>query len=136
MDVILITGPPCGGKTEYVLRNKNPEDLVIDADLIAQALGSESTHDHPGHIKALAARVRDLVTQAAVRGDYRAWVVSASPSAEETILHSDSICVDPGIDVCLSRLGSRPHWTRQAIIDWYEKRKPYLRKKTAATRAW
>lgn len=136
MDVILVTGPPCGGKTSYVRQHKLADDIVIDADLLAQALGSESSHDHPAHLKALASRLRDVATQEAVKGHRRAWVVSASPTAEASILHSDSVCVDPGIATCMARAEGRPHWTQEAIRSWYAKREPVLQHKRTSTRTW
>lgn len=131
-----MTGPPCGGKTSYALKHKLPEDIIIDADLLAVALGSADSHDHPGHLKALAAKLRDLATQEAVKGSRRAWVVSASPTAEANILHSDSMCIDPGMATCMARAEGRPHWTQEAIRDWYAKREPSLPHKRAATRSW
>lgn len=136
MDIMLVTGPPCAGKTRYVREHKHPDDIVIDADLLAQALGSGSTHDHPGAIKALAAKLRDVATTEVVRSGRRAWIISASPTAEAQILHSDSVCIDPGIATCMARAEGRPHWTQEAIAEWYAKREPVTRRKTAATRSW
>lgn len=122
MDIRLVSGPPCSGKTTFAKKNMQPGDVIIDADLLAQALGSPSTHDHPGHTKALAAKLRDVATREAVKGSYTTWVVSASPLAEKLIPHTKAYCQDPGIQTCLERAKGRPHWTREAIKEWYEKR--------------
>lgn len=136
MDIILVTGPPCGGKSRYVQQHRQPDDIVVDADLLAQALGSVSSHDHPGHIKSLAAKLRDFATQQVSRSGRRAWVISASPTAEASIPHTDSICVDPGMTACLARAEDRPHWTAGAVRDWYAKRQPVIQHRTTATRSW
>lgn len=97
-------------------------DIIIDADLLAMALGSHDPHDHPGHTKALAAKLRDLAVREATKGSYTAWVISASPTAEKDIPHTRAYCQDPGIETCLARAKARPHWTRKAIEDWYARR--------------
>lgn len=122
MDLILVHGSPCSGKTTYVKSQMQEGDVIIDADLLAQALGSPDSHAHPGHIKALGAKLRDVATHEASRGDYTAWIVSCSPRATSLIPHTSSIPIDPGIDVCLSRAKGRPHWTKEAIREYYDKR--------------
>lgn len=122
MDIVLITGAPCSGKTTMALSLKGPEDIVIDADLLAQAIGSSDSHNHPGHIKALAAVLRDTATNEAIRHGHKAYVVSASPTAENTIPHSEVIVCDPGMAACLTRANGRPRWTKDAIKKYYTAR--------------
>lgn len=119
MDVTLITGAPCSGKTTLAKQLAGPEDIIIDADLLAQALGSPDTHNHPGHIKALAATVRDVATNEVIRLGHKAFVVSASPTAESSIPHTEVIECDPGMAACLTRARNRPSWTREAIHKYY-----------------
>jgi len=121
MDIILVHGAPCSGKTEYVKGKMQEGDVVIDADLLAQALGSPESHDHPGHIKSLGMKLRDVAIREASRGTYKTWVISASPRATQTIPHTSSLHLDPGMDVCLSRSQGRPSWTKEAIHDYYDK---------------
>ena len=44
--IVLVVGPPGAGKTTYVRDHKQPSDLVVDYDAIAEALGSDATHGH------------------------------------------------------------------------------------------
>lgn len=124
MEIHLVSGSPCSGKTTFAKQHAGPNDVIIDADLLAEALGSRDSHDHPGHTKALAAKLRDLAVREATRGSYKTWVVSASPLAEQLIPHVAVYVQDPGKAVCLERAKSRPHWTTAAIEEWYDKRVP------------
>lgn len=118
----LIIGPPTSGKTTKAKSLAGPDDIIIDADLIAQALGSPDSHNHPGPIKALAAHLRDAATNEVIKQGHKAYVVSASPTAENSIPHSEVIVCDPGVAECLTRANARPRWTRDAIRRWYESR--------------
>lgn len=137
MTVYLIAGPPCSGKTSYAKANMKTGSVLIDADLLAEALGSPSTHDHPPHIKALAAKARDFATKQANRTASDVWIVSASPTAEKNIPHDEVIVIDTPRQVCYQRAERRPRWTREAINKWFEARgkKDVTPKKTKA-RAW
>lgn len=122
MDIVLVTGAPCSGKTSMALSLKGPDDIIIDADLLAQALGSGDPHNHPGHIKAMAAVLRDTATNEAIRHGHKAYVVSASPTAESAIPHTEVIVCDPGMAECLNRAKGRPRWTYEAIKKYYTAR--------------
>lgn len=120
--VTLVTGPPCAGKTTEARKRMGKEDILIDADLLAEALGSRDTHAHPGHTKALAAKLRDYATLQVTQMNVVVWIVSASPTAESQISHNDVLVVDPGKATCQARSSGRPSWTSAAIDKWYEVR--------------
>jgi predicted kinase len=78
----VITGPPCGGKTTYARQYAKPGDIVIDFDLIAQALGSLATHGHSDHIAAVASEARHAAIAEAIaqhRKGRRVWIVDTDP---------------------------------------------------------
>ena len=78
----VITGPPCGGKSTYARQHAMPGDIVIDFDLIAQALGSQVDHGHSDHIAAVAGRAWYAAVCEAIAQHHqgrRAWVVDTSP---------------------------------------------------------
>ncbi len=80
----VITGPPCAGKSTYARAHCRPDDIVIDFDDIAQALGSGVKHGHSRHLAdvaaaAWAAAIREAVRQHQAGG--RAWIVDSRPSA-------------------------------------------------------
>jgi predicted kinase len=79
----VITGPPCGGKTTWVTQHARPDDIVIDFDQIAQALGSQVTHDHSGHLAVVAGKAWYAAVCEAIAQHHqgrRAWIVDTSPS--------------------------------------------------------
>lgn len=41
----IVYGPPCSGKTTYVMENKSDEDIVIDLDYIKSALTYKDIHE-------------------------------------------------------------------------------------------
>lgn len=135
--VVLVEGPPCGGKTTEAKRRRRLNDIIIDADLLAMALGSPDEHTHSGYTKSLAAKLRDYALLQARDLPVTVYMVSASPTAPAQILADSVVTCDPGQEVCMSRSAMRPGWTKQAIARWYEVRgeSPVVRKKTAS-RKW
>jgi AAA domain len=78
----VVTGPPCAGKTTYVRQHAKPGDIIVDFDLIAQALGSPVSHGHNGQLREVAAAawagaVRGAIAQH--QAGRRAWIVDARP---------------------------------------------------------
>jgi hypothetical protein len=79
----VITGPPCGGKSTYASAHAMPGDIVIDFDLIAQALGSPVTHGHEKHIAEVAAAAWSTAITRALEDvkSRQVWIVDTSPTA-------------------------------------------------------
>ena len=80
----VITGPPCGGKTTWVQQHARPDDIVVDFDHIAQALGSQVTHGHTDRIASVASRAWYAAVCEAIaqhHKGYRAWIVDSAPNA-------------------------------------------------------
>lgn len=80
----VVTGAPCSGKTMYVTQHARPDDITVDFDHIAQALGSQVDHGHSDHIASMTSRVWYTAVCEAIachhRG-YRAWVIDSAPTA-------------------------------------------------------
>lgn len=62
----VITGPPCSGKSTEARRRLTPGGVLIDFDLIAQALGSPQSHDHPDHVRWVAIHARRAAINQAI----------------------------------------------------------------------
>jgi predicted transcriptional regulator len=78
----VVTGPPCAGKSTYIRQHAMPDDIVIDFDQIAQALGSQVTHGHSPHIAAVAAEARHAAIKEAIgqhQAGRRVWIADTSP---------------------------------------------------------
>ncbi|SEG44723.1 Predicted ABC-type ATPase [Thermomonospora echinospora] len=81
----VVVGPPCSGKTTYVQAHAQDGDIVIDLDLIAQALGSPVTHGHADAITRTAQAARRAAITTAIRQHHRGarvWIVECDPSRQ------------------------------------------------------
>ena len=78
----VVTGPACSGKSSYVREHAEPGDVVIDFDVLAQALGSPVAHDHPRPVVLVAVAAWHAALAPAVRahrGGVRVWIVDTDP---------------------------------------------------------
>lgn len=132
MDTRVITGPPCAGKTTHIAEHRRPNDLVVDLDTIAQALGYPDPHinwnsTHPAVEASREARyaIIGAVLKNRIRANTTAWIIDSNPTpamlrwyrqAKATIT-----TLDPGAKVCHDRADAdqRPALTHQHIDDWY-----------------
>lgn len=128
--VTLVVGPPCGGKTTWVMRNAQPGDVVVDHDHIARRLGSPSLWRHPRAIADQAEQiVHAMMLDIARAHTVRAWVIRTAPERWKReqlaqLLRADNVeIVDPGFMTCInrSRRDGRPAGTETAIRKWYER---------------
>ncbi len=121
--IILVVGPPLGGKSTYVRENALPGDVIVDYDDIATALGSDSRDRTQGwHEVINAARnaVLDKVSAGRVDAD-RVWIVSTNPNATQMFPHHEVVEVNPGEDVVRGRVVGSDR-TAQAVKvqdDWF-----------------
>lgn len=131
---ILIAGPPCSGKTQYVAEHRGPDDMVLDFDTIARDLGSPVLWLHPQPYRALAEQtMRTQLSALPGSGPHTAWVIrSAAPArvraiAAKKIRATQCIVINPGLATCLDRAAadSRPDGTVEEIRRWYAKYTPW-----------
>lgn len=98
----VVTGPPCSGKSTHVREHAQPGDIIIDFDLIAQALGSPKPHEHPGHIRHVTIAARKAAIAAALTVTHRAtvWIVATtiSPRDLDTYRQAGAVFVKTGAD--------------------------------------
>lgn len=127
MAIRVVTGPPCAGKSTYVSENRMDKDVVVDYDIIAQALGNTVPHDSKGAIRTCAVSARDLVTDLCVERDFDSWIIRHELDADEHTMFemagAEFVEIDPGEDVCLARAEAdgRPEDCIDAIRAWYAK---------------
>jgi hypothetical protein len=125
--VTIVAGPPCAGKTTYVLERAKPGDLIVDHDLIAQDLGSPVAHHHGRAMRDQAeAWVFSLLAEIMDGLHETAWVVRCLPDVSEREawardLNAEVVLLDPGRTVVYARANARPRAssTRWAIDKWY-----------------
>ena len=81
--VIVVCGSPASGKTTYVKKNMHKGDLIIDLDLIYEAItGSDSRERRPELLPFMFA-VRDTLYNKLDQwnGIDRAWIIACLPKA-------------------------------------------------------
>ena len=117
-----MAGPPCSGKTTLVRENALPGELVIDHDLIAQALGSPDAHDHPPQLISHVLTVTELLLSQG-RADprlTRIWLVRCSPSDRDIALADEVLVAPTSKDECRRRAlaDGRTEQVLDAIDEW------------------
>lgn len=121
--LILVSGPPCSGKTTYVAEHKRPGDLVIDYDAIAAALGSPDAYDHPKALHPFVLRTIDALLDRLGRATpgQRAWLVKCTPSPGERRLADEHVVMSTPMDECLRRAteAGRPERWERLIREWF-----------------
>jgi hypothetical protein len=121
-NAIVVIGPPCAGKTTYVATHATPGDLIVDFDLIAQALGSGRTHEHDPQFMAVAQASRQSAVAAALGTAARVWVVLTYRRQIGPLGLSEAtvVVMDTPIDECVRRAvtNRRSKHTLQVIRAW------------------
>lgn len=122
LTVTLIAGPPCGGKSTYLLKHAAPGDLVVDYDALAVALQPAGTsHGHVEAHKYFIWEARDAVLERLRLGSHgvrNAWVIASAPKRKDRERYRHRygarvVVVMSPEEVCLRRaMGERPD-------DWY-----------------
>lgn len=125
--IVLVTGPPCAGKTTYVQHQAGHGDLVLDLDQIARDLGSTRYWHHERAITTQAnAIMRREVLRLAARRSGRAWIIRCVPDGRTRtglarLVRADQVIVllPPG-PTLVRRARERPEplATITAINEW------------------
>jgi hypothetical protein len=113
----IVCGPPCSGKTTYVINNAAPEDTIIDLDNIRRTLDptfkpwSAKHHDEKLLIRAI--RVRNMkLAQLTKATKGKAWFIVGAPHKQERAwwqakLGGLVVLLNPGIEECKRRAYAR-----------------------------
>lgn len=78
----VVSGPPCSGKSTWIRTRSQPGDVVIDFDIIAQALGSSESHRHNIHVRRVTMAARAAAISAAIEQHHRGatvWIIDGRP---------------------------------------------------------
>lgn len=124
--MIIVSGPPCSGKSTHVDEHKGENDVVVDLDRLCVALGSSHSHEHPPDIKAVAQAVRtNLIDSLLHRCHGQVWVIDSSPLPDAIQRYRSAGAIfrvlDPGEIECSARAHERTlvRETQRAIHAWY-----------------
>lgn len=128
---MLVTGPPCGGKSWLVAWHAQPGDLILCVDTFAQEAGSDVAHNHAGrHYRAAEDRFWTEVERVRRARAVRAWVIRCAPTVQDRrqlaglSRATKTLIVAPPIQVARRRAIRRdrpPEATLRAIDSWYRR---------------
>jgi predicted kinase len=115
----IVTGPQRGGKSTYINERAKPGDIIIDMDRIALALTTEGTEPFTYSdrvrkvaMKARAAAVTEALYQAQGERYQNVYIIHTDPTPDQRAYYRAMggriIECDPGKEVCLERMKSRP----------------------------
>lgn len=124
--IVLVVGPVAGGKSTYIAEHAGPNDMVVDYDAIAQAIGPQLGRANQGARHKLTNSARNALLRQVRRGEVdapRVWIASANPEAEQILPHHEVVVCDPGYDEVMRRCAEeRPGWLHKTVERWYRKR--------------
>ena len=128
MALIIVTGPPASGKSTWVRDHARPNDIVIDYDVLAQALSGPGadTHRHGKQVRSVAHQARSTAIAQALRyvSVVDVYIIHTEPQAEAVAKYRRHqarwVTIDPGRDVVMLRCRElrSPH-TLRVVEDWY-----------------
>lgn len=139
-NITIVVGPPAAGKTTHIAQHRQPGDLVVDHDALAQALGSPHQHTSNGVHASIAKIARDAVIAAIIERNLTAWIIHTAPTPTQISnyqrAHATPLLIDPGKGTCIHRARTqRQGWTIAAIKAWYDNDAERLREWTTTTEA-
>lgn len=134
-NVTLVAGPPCSGKTTWVTERRGKHDIVIDADLIAFAIGSPDTHGHQPYVWPFVRAMVDAATRTARRAEHNTdiidqaphiWIIRGAPTREERDSYPNVIVLAVDEKTCRRRAldAGRPAQWADLITAWWDTYRP------------
>lgn len=136
--VYYVYGAPCSGKTTFVRESKGNSDLVLDIDLIWQAVTGGALYEKPDALKAAVFAMRDSlldIVKTRTGKWEQAWVIEGGALKSDrerriSALGAEDIFIQCDKETCLQRLASdntrelvREQW-RGYIDDWFNRYQP------------
>lgn len=110
--VYIVYGAPCSGKKTYVKEHMKEGDLVVEMDLLFNALSMQGMYNNPDDLKFNVFGIRDkLIDNIKTRyGKYdTAWIIGGYPRKSERErlrkkLGAELIFIDISKEECIERL--------------------------------
>lgn len=125
--LLVISGPPTSGKSTLARQRhaERPGSILIDYDVICQALGSPVTHDHDETLGMVAAKARNAAIAAAVKASATTDVIivdSVIPQWRAKLYeqhHAEIVTLDVDrAELHRRAAAERPPLWHQLIDDW------------------
>ena len=125
--VYIVYGSPCAGKTSFVNKNANDDDLILDIDRIWKAICNYD--GKPNRLKQNVFGIRDaMIDQIRTRtGQWRnAYIIGGYPLRTDRdrlaeLLRAELIFIDTPKDECFKRAEKerKPEW-KEYIERWFD----------------
>lgn len=137
--VAIVWGPPGCGKSSYIRQHMDPTDLVVDLDLIRQALTMGRRESAANNLVSLTIAVREGLYKLIEARDERVdcktvWIAATLPRRGEREelarrLRAELVFVGQPFEVCLEQVMADPERTdkllqREIIERWFEQYEP------------
>lgn len=132
----IVYGAPASGKTTYVRDNKKEGDLVVDLDLIMQAISMEDKARIANNLLDIAIGIRDYIykrIEEKTVDSKNMWVIGLLPNKKEreelaNRLNAEVIYMYSTIDECLERIKHDNERVdkelhKELIENWFAKHK-------------
>ena len=114
--VYIVAGAVCSGKSTFVKENSNVGDIILDMDLIWQALSLQPLHVKPKALNPIIFAVRDtIIDQIFMRSGtwQNAWILTTQSLSEVNKLadklNAEIVNIDTPKEICLERLNNEPN---------------------------
>lgn len=135
--ITIVCGAPGSGKTTYVSERHETGDVIVDMDVLALALTTPDVapYEYSDLVRQVAfyarqAAVKEALKLAQSNRSINVWIIHTDPSPNQVsayrILGAKLVWLDPGKDVCLERVQSRParqvRIAEKVIREYYSKR--------------
>ena len=132
--IYYVYGAPCSGKSTFVQSVKGNSDLIIDIDLIWQALNGGNKYEKPDSLKSAVFAVRDLLFEKAKQraGTWqRCYIIEGGAGKAErerriNALGAEPIFVQASKEQCINnlmqdneRIAVREQWI-EYINKWFD----------------
>ena len=129
MTLHIVIGPPAAGKSTYIREHRQPGDITIDYDELANTLAglAPANHEHTATVKKITRAARDAAIREAQKHatDTDVWIIHSTP-AQSTIDRyrregAQIHVVDPGKDTVMHRIKhERPGHMHAVAARWYQ----------------
>ncbi|WP_297634747.1 HNH endonuclease signature motif containing protein [uncultured Clostridium sp.] len=110
IDKYIVYGSPGSGKSKYVKEHRGIGDLVVDLDLIKQAVSMANRTNDTDNLLDISLEIREYIYKRIENNEVNAkaiWIVAALPKRKERDelcerLRADLIFIDKDINECLN----------------------------------
>lgn len=122
----VVCGAPCSGKTTYVKNHAKDDDVIVDADKIAQAFGSTSEYMAKGNILDVSLKSRKTAIDTILDKNLDSWIIDTNPSEESLKryreVNAEIINLDTDMNECIKRAlqDYRPKETIDVIKEYFK----------------